>query len=255
MGALNWAGRCAHHVTVSTILIVDDDPGIVDLVATAAAEAGYGVLTALDGRGALRTFFEHRPDLTMVDIRMPEVSGLEVIRRIRDVSDAPVLAFSASADESDIVRCLQAGADDYLVKPIRLHELFARVEAALRRARLATKPTRGVYLDSALAVHLDRHEVYLNGRLLDLTPKELKLLAYLVQRPGRVVSVRELLSAVWGSTHYSTESVKWHIASLRKKIETAPHSPTRIVTVWGSGYRFEPSAPAEGSAPTGLRSA
>ncbi|MFH1141666.1 MAG: response regulator transcription factor, partial [Chloroflexota bacterium] len=162
-----------------------------------------------------------------------------LVSRVREVSEAPIIVLSALGHEQDKVHALRLGADDYMVKPIGMQELVARVEAALRRAKLTHPGERGVYSDGAVTIHTERQEAYVRDTKADLTPKELRLLVYLTQRAGKVVSVQELLQGVWGSPHYSEESVKWHIASLRRKIEQDPHDPKLIITVWGSGYRYD----------------
>lgn len=224
---------------MATVLVVDDESAVLGLIATCCQEAGYNVLTAQNGKEALRLFYESRPDLLIVDIRMPVMDGFELVSRVREVSEAPIIVLSALGQEKDKVHALRLGADDYLVKPIGMQELVARVEAALRRARPTRPGERGVYSDGVVTIHTDRQEAYVRDEKADLTPKELRLLMYLTQRTGKVVSVQELLQGVWGSTHYSEESVKWHVASLRRKIEEDPHDPKLIVTVWGSGYRYD----------------
>mgnify|MGYP001582196297 CR=1 FL=1 len=224
---------------MATLLVVDDESAVLELVATCCEEAGHTVLTAQDGKEALRLFYESHPDLLVVDIRMPVMDGFELVSRVREVSEAPIIVLSALAHEQDKVHALRLGADDYMVKPIGMRELVARVEAALRRAKLTNPGERGVYADGVVTIHTDRQEAYVRDTKADLTPKELRLLVYLTQKAGKVVSVQELLQGVWGSPYYSEESVKWHIASLRRKIEQDPHDPKLIVTVWGSGYRYD----------------
>ena len=224
---------------MATVLLVDDEPAVLEMLVACCQESDYQTITAADGREALRLFFQHQPDLVITDVRMPNMDGIELTRRIREISEVPIIVLSALGDEDDKVRGLREGADDYVVKPVGTRELVARVEAALRRAHLPPMESKGVYSDGILTVHLDRQEVYVRGKKVDLTPKEMRLLVYLTQRPGRVISVPELLNGVWGSVHYSEESVKWHIASLRKKIEEDTKDPELIVTVWGSGYRYD----------------
>lgn len=229
---------------MATLLLVDDELTVLEMLAACCQDAGHQVLSAGDGREALRTFFQHHPDLVIADVRMPVMNGLELISRIREVSEVPIIVLSALGEEKDKIQGLRLGADDYLVKPVGMDELVARVGAALRRAQLP--PVGGikeVYSDAILTIHLDRQEVYLKDKKVNLTLKELRLLAYLTQRAGRVVSVPELLRGVWGSLHYSEESVKWHIASLRRKIEEDPHRPKLIITIWGSGYRYDKPSP------------
>ena len=231
--------RYCYDPFMTKVLLVDDEPEVLELLNACCEEASYETLTASNGKDALRFFYQHRPDIVITDIRMPSMDGFDLCRRIREISEAPIIILSALGSEEEKVNGLEIGADDYLVKPVGTKELIARVEAALRRAQLPPVESKGVYSDSALTIHLDSHEVFLEGKKVDLTPKEMRLLVFLTQRPGRVVSVPDLLSGVWGSAHYSEESVKWHIASLRKKIEKNPRDPHLVVTVWGSGYRYD----------------
>lgn len=224
---------------MKTLLVVDDEAAVRDTLAACCDEAGYQALTASNGRDAFKVFFEQHPDLVITDIRMPLMNGFELTSRIREVSDVPIIILSAVGREEDIVQGLKIGADDYVVKPAGLQELMARVEAHLRRAQTPPVSEQGYYADQALTINLESQAVFVRGNKVKLTPKELKLLTYLVQRSGKVVAVPELLNGVWGSVHYSEESVKWHIASLRRKVEEDPHEPKLIVTVWGSGYRYD----------------
>lgn len=224
---------------MATVLLVDDEEAVLEMLETWCREAGYETLTATDGKEALRLFFQHHPDLVVVDLRMPVMDGFALITRIREVSEVPIIVLSALGREEDKVQGLRLGADDYVVKPVGMKELLARIEAALRRAQLPPVSQKGVYTDGVLTIDKERQEVYVRGARVNLTPKELRLLIYLTQNAGRVISVQELLTKVWGSTYYAEESVKWHIASLRRKIEETPHEPRLIVTVWGSGYRYD----------------
>ena len=229
-----------------TVLLVDDEPAVLETLAAYCQGADFQVLTASDGREALRAFFQHRPDIVVSDIRMPIMNGFELVSRIREVSDVPVIALSVLGQEEDKVQGLRLGADDYLVKPLGMQEFVARVQSALRRAKPRDDEEESVYSDGLLTIRLDRQEVFLKDKKLGLTPKEFRLLVYLSHRAGKVVSVTELLTGVWGSPHYSEDSVKWHIASLRRKIEENPHEPKNIITVWGTGYRYDkPTSPPQ----------
>ncbi|GBD11337.1 Transcriptional regulatory protein KdpE [bacterium HR23] len=235
---------------MATILLVDDEEAVLEMLEACCQEAGYQTLTAPNGKEALRLFFQHHPDLVVADIRMPVMDGFDLISRIREVSEVPIIVLSALGREEEKVHGLRLGADDYIVKPVGMKELLARIEAALRRAQLPPLSRKGVYTDGVLTIHMERQEVYVRGQKVNLTPKELRLLIYLTQNAGRVVSVQELLAKVWGSTYYAEESVKWHIASLRRKIEQNPHEPRLIVTVWGSGYRYDKPAPSPSPLPS-----
>lgn len=225
---------------MATVLLVDDEPAILQLLAACCEEAGHEPLTASDGREAFRLFFRYRPDLVVADVRMPEMDGFELLSRIREVSEVPVLILSALGTEEEKVRGLRLGADDYIVKPVGLKELVARMEAALRRAQLPSVGEGSTYRDGLLTINQERREVRLGSQKIDLTPTEFRLLSYLTQHAGRVVSVRELLQHVWGSLHHSEDVVKWHIAAVRRKVEANPTEPRLIITVRGSGYRYDP---------------
>ncbi len=232
---------------MATILLVDDEPAVIKTLSAYCLEAGHEALTATNGMEGLRAFFQYRPQVIVSDIRMPELSGFEMLARIREVADVPVIALSVLGQEADKVQALKLGADDYLVKPVGLKEFTARIEAVLRRARPHTKQDLSIYADGYLTIRHDRQEAFLDNQRLALSPKEFRILSYLTHRSGKPVAVPELLTAVWGSPHYSEDTVKWHIASLRKKVEEDPHQPRHIVTVWGSGYKYDrpnPLSPA-----------
>jgi DNA-binding response OmpR family regulator len=224
---------------MATILLVDDEKSVLDMLSACCEEAGHQPIPASSAQEALRLLFKFQPGLVISDIRMPGMTGFDLVKRIREVTDIPVILLSALGGEDEKVAGLKLGADDYLVKPVGIKELSARIEAALRRAKTPISAPKEIYSDGVISINMDRQEAYLRDKKLDLTPKELKLLIFLTQKAGKVVSVSEILRAVWGSLGSSEESVKWHIASLRRKIEAEPHSPKLILTVWGSGYRYE----------------
>ena len=224
---------------MATILLVDDEPAVLATLSDYCKEGGHSAVATGDGMQGLLAFFEQKPQVVISDIRMPGLSGFELVSRIREVSDVPTIILSVLGQEQDKVQALQLGADDYLVKPVGLKEFHARVDVALRRAHPVGKDDIAVYMDGFLTIRLDRQEAHRGSTKLDLSPKEFRILSYLTHRSGKPVAVPELLSAVWGSPHYSEDTVKWHIASLRKKIEEVPHEPKHIVTVWGAGYRYD----------------
>ena len=224
------------------VLLVDDEPEVLEMLQVYCEEANYETLTASDGREALKVFYLTHPDIVVTDIRMPTLDGFDLCRRIREISEIPIIVLSAWGSEDEKVKGLQLGADDYVVKPVGTRELIARVEAALRRSHTSSMESKDVYTDRTLTIDLDSQETFVDSKKVGLTPKEMRLLVFLTQRPGKVVSVQDLLVGVWGSSHYSEESVKWHIASLRKKIEKDPKEPKLVVTVWGSGYRYDKPA-------------
>lgn len=226
------------------VLIIDDEPEVAQLLQECLEAEGYEVLTAGDGREGLRQFFEHRPDLVVLDVLMPEMDGLELCRRIREVSSVPVLFLSARGAEMDKVQGLTIGGDDYVTKPVSLKELVARVEAILRRARLAEpRELVTLYHDGVLTIDLARHEVSVRGAKTPLTPLEYKLLLYLVQNAPRVLSLDQILETVWGAEYESPENIKGYVSQLRRKIEADPENPTLILNVRGVGYRYEKPAP------------
>lgn len=222
----------------TTLLLVDDEPDVLRLLKAGCEQAGYEILTAGDAAEALRIFFQNRPNLVVVDLRMPGMNGFDLVARIRELSDVPIIILSGLGGEEEKVRALSLGADDFVVKPVGIREMVARVETVLRRAQHAAPGEQEIYYDGVITIDPARQEVKVRDNRVDLAPKEYRLLLYLVRRADRVVPVAEILQHVWGSAHYSEESVKWHIASLRRKIEENTRDPKLISTVWGSGYRY-----------------
>lgn len=222
----------------SRILIVDDDDDLRRILCFFMEAAGHEVFEAMDGRAALRLLHDHRPALVLLDILLPLLDGWTVLDRIREVSDVPVLILSACTTESDKVRGLQSGADDYVTKPFSRNELLARADALMRRTRRA--PERdSVYADEFLVVDLRQRSVQLIGRgELRLTPIEFRLLADLVRHRDQVVSQNELLESVWGdSVGLYRDQVKLRVSSLRRKLGQSPDHSC-IETVRGFGYRY-----------------
>ncbi|MBI2859228.1 MAG: response regulator transcription factor [Chloroflexi bacterium] len=222
------------------ILVVDDEPAVVELLKDLLEEAGYQVVSASDGAEGFRQFFNHRPDLAIVDVMMPGTDGFELCQRIREVSQIPVIILSARGQETYKVRGLNLGADDYLVKPVGGKELLARVAAATRRAKLPASETSSAYSDGLVSLDHGQHEAYVRGQKVSLTPTEYRLLSYLVQHRGQVVTQQQLWDSVWGWDAGSLDSVKWHVSYLRKKIEENPENPQLVITVRGVGYRYQP---------------
>jgi two-component system, OmpR family, KDP operon response regulator KdpE len=223
------------------ILVVDDELAIRDALGRKLRRDGFNVSLAANGLEGLRLFHAERPDLVVLDIVMPEMNGLTVCQRIREVAETPIMMLSANAiTEEDIIEGLSAGADEYLVKPIRLGEFVARVQALLRRAQ--STPTESVagYNDGYLSVDLQRRHVHVNGNKVHLTPTEFKLLVVLMENAGRVVQQRELLEQVWGQ-EYSDDIYypRVYISQLRRKIEPDAANPIYILTEHRIGYRFE----------------
>lgn len=223
------------------ILIVDDELAIRDGLGRKLKRDGFEVLLAGNGLDGLRQFHTDHPDLVVLDIVMPEMDGLTVCKRIREVSETPIMMLSAQAiREEDIIDGLNAGADEYLVKPVRLEEFTARVRALLRRAQTGSSESRPGYDDGYLSVDPQRRLVLVAGEAVHLTPTEFKLLLVLIENAGHVVSQRELLEQVWG--HEYTDDIYYprvYISQLRHKIEPDSNSPTYIQTEHRVGYRFE----------------
>lgn len=222
------------------ILVVEDDATTSDLVALYLRHAGHRVAVERSGAGALERLAGEPFDLVVLDVMLPEVDGLQVCRRIREEGDRPVILLTARTRESDRVEGLDLGADDYVTKPFSPRELVARVNAVLRRV----PPGRdGVMRFGGLEVDHPAHAVRLDGRDVDLTPSEYGVLAALLRRPGHVLTRRQLLDALPGErTDTLDRAVDVHISHLRRKIETDPSAPRRIVTVPGRGYRFADDA-------------
>lgn len=224
------------------ILIVDDEYKSLELLAMRLREDGLEVLTATNGLEGMRMAYETHPDVIFLDIVMPGMNGLEVCRQLRAVSDAVIMLVSVKGTSEDIVRGLQMGADDYIVKPYNYQELIARMAACLRRRVVGQlPPVRLAQGEALLVTDPDRRLIFINdGRSVQLTPKEYELLEYLVRNQGRVLSIEAILANVWGGEYSGDKHlVKQFIYRLRGKLEADPSNPEYIVTVRGSGYAFE----------------
>ena len=229
------------------VLIVDDEQAIRDALGRKLTREGFEVVLCGDGLEGLRAFHAERPDVVILDIVMPGgMDGLTVCRRIREVTDTPVMMLSAQAvTEDDVIEGLNAGADEYLTKPVRLNEFVARVNALLRRSQLVTLEVEQGYNDGYLSIDVHRRHVHVNGRRIHLTPTEFKLLAVLMENSGRVVTQRDLLEQVWG--HEYIDDVYYprvYISQLRRKVEPDPANPIYILTEHRIGYRFEKQSPS-----------
>ena len=226
------------------ILVIDDEDDIRLVVTTRLERAGYVTTVAADGREGLRRFYNDRPDLVILDIAMPEMDGWQVLERIREVSNVPVLMLTAAAQERDKVRGLRGGADDYITKPFSGEEFLARVEAALRRATTSPEISESsVYQDSEVTIDYPKHEVAVRGQPVELTPTEFRLLGTLTENAGRVLSQDQLLDRVWGQDYVeSADVVRLYIGYLRRKIERDPSNPKLIETSRGFGYRYRKPA-------------
>ena len=222
-----------------TILVVDDEPTLRETLAEALDADGFRVVTAADGREALARFREHRPELVVLDLMLPELSGIEVCRIIRQESDVPILMLTAKSSEVDKIVGLELGADDYVTKPFSLRELSARIRALLRRSEQVASEGLATVTVGGLTVDLAGHRLLRDGEVVPLKPKVFELLAFLVRHPGQVFSREQLLEQVWGYEYAGeTRTVDVHVHWLRTAIEPDPASPAVIQTVRGVGYVF-----------------
>ncbi len=203
---------------------------------------GYAVTTARDGEHAMQRYRSERPDLVLLDVMLPRISGLDVCRLIRAESAVPIVMVTGRSSEADKVSGLELGADDYITKPFSVAELVSRVRAQLRRSRMAVSPPRSdddVLTGGPVELDVSRHEVRVRGRELALTPKEFRLLASFLEGRGRLRTREYLISEVWGAEYFGdTKTLDVHVKRLRQKIERDPQNPEHLVTVRGLGYRF-----------------
>ncbi|MCL4291058.1 MAG: response regulator transcription factor [Thermoleophilia bacterium] len=224
------------------ILVVDDDPDIRSLLRELLERAGHEVFTAEDGRDALRSLYEKRPDLVVLDVAMPELDGWGTLERVRDLSDVPVLMLTARTGELEKVRGLRAGADDYVTKPFGRQELLARAEALLRRTAGRRPEAPETYGDDVVTVDFGQRQVAVAGAPVALTPLEFRLLAAFVLHPGQVLSHEQLIALVWGDEGAASRNqLKLYVGYLRRKLGAA--AAGRIETVRGFGYRYRPARP------------
>ena len=231
------------------ILVVEDEPTLVETLKYNLRRQGYAVITATDGLMALDLARRDRPDLILLDIMLPELDGIEVCRILRQEMSVPIIMLTARDEEIDKVVGLEVGADDYITKPFSMRELMARVKANLRRVRLTRQESADEQTEvrpqvlnlGDIAIDLGRREVLKRGQVVPLTPREFELLAFLARNRGMLLSRDLILEWVWGWDFAGgTRTVDVHIRGLREKLEDNPARPKRIVTVRGAGYRFEP---------------
>jgi DNA-binding response OmpR family regulator len=225
-----------------TILVVDDERSIVEVVSLYLHRAGYQVLTAHDGRQALELLIHQRPDLVILDLMLPNVDGLEITRRLRAEGNIPIIMLTARREETDRILGLELGADDYVVKPFSPQELVSRVRAVLRRVHAASPPqNEPAIVHATIRIDPITRLATVEGREISLTAKEFDLLYLLASHPRQVFNRDQLLDRVWGETAYLDPStVTVHVRRLREKLERDPAQPRYIHTVWGVGYKFEP---------------
>ncbi len=223
----------------SRVLVVDDDETVSEVVRRYLERDGYAVDTAYDGVTALRQALAHPPDLMVLDLMLPGIDGIEVCRRLRQSHPVPVIMLTARGDVDDRVTGLEVGADDYVTKPFSPRELTARVGAVLRRAAAVDQQQPSLLEAGRIRLDTASRRCWVGGTLVQLTTKELDLLAFLLRSPGRAWRREELLEHVWGWTYGDTSTVTVHIRRLREKVEEDPATPRHLQTVWGVGYRFE----------------
>ncbi len=225
----------------SKILIVEDDPNLLEALRYNLRKEGYDVVTAADGAQALDIARKEKPNLIILDLMLPKISGFEVCRILRKEMIVPILMLTAKAEETDKIVGLEIGADDYMTKPFSLRELLARVRAILRRAKMVeTQPEEALLKVGDIEVDIARHKASKGATILELTPKEFDLLAFLARNRSFVFSRDQLLEKVWGYDFAGdTRTVDVHIRWLRQKIEMDPSNPKHLVTVRGTGYKLE----------------
>jgi two-component system, OmpR family, KDP operon response regulator KdpE len=224
----------------ATILIVEDDKTLAHLMREDLQDEGYEVLLANDGVEGVRIIQVHGVDLVLLDILMPRMDGWEACHQIREISDVPIIILTARGDVLDRVRGLELGADDYMAKPFNSIELLARIRAALRRRSYPITEQCTIQVDERLVIDRTHHEVFVDGRAVELSAIEFKLLACLLDNAGRISTHQSLLTRVWGWEYAEeTDYLKVYIHHLRKKIEPDPGHPSYILTERGKGYRFQ----------------
>ena len=232
-----------------TILVVEDEPSIAEVVGLYLQRAGYQVKTAADGKAAMTMLEKAIPDLVILDLMLPEVDGLSLTRWLRDRSDVPIIMLTARREEIDRIAGLEMGADDYVVKPFSPQELVSRVRAVMRRVNRASSQKGGQFAPESerplefggLVIDAPSRTVNVAGNEVQLTAKEFDMLYLLARHPKQVYTREQLLERIWGGAEYiDPGTVTVHIRRVREKIESDPSNPTRLITVWGVGYKFEP---------------
>ncbi|NWF78619.1 MAG: response regulator transcription factor [Chloroflexi bacterium] len=222
-----------------TILVVDDDDGLRELIRINLEYEGYSVIQASNGLQCVQSVREQRPDMVILDVMMPEMDGLEACGKVREFSQVPILMLTAKVQSNDVITGLDRGADDYLLKPFNMDELSARIRALLRRVPPAYRPLSAG--EGEIVIDQQKREVRVRGELVDLTPTEYQLLLILTEHAGKVVEHETLLRAVWGQEYTKdNDYLKVYIWHLRRKIEVDPRNPRLLLTEWGIGYRLVP---------------
>ena len=224
-----------------TILIIEDDPLQADVVRLLLEYGGFQVVHALDGVEGLRKLYDTQPDLVVLDLMLPQMDGWEVCRRIREMSTVPIIIMTSRKSDEEKIKGLRLGADDYIVKPFNPQELAARVGAVLRRAHLPppSKTTVMRFVGGDLIIDPSHLSVIIDGQPIELTPTEHRILLFLAEHPGQVVSIEEIFTAVWGfETDVNVNNVKWYVWRLRQKLDGQAKQSRFIFTERGAGYRF-----------------
>jgi two-component system KDP operon response regulator KdpE len=228
-------------VESSRVLVVDDEPQITRVLKTVLSSQGYQVRTAAEGESALTNFKEWSPELVITDLYMPHMDGVELCRRIRELSSVPIIVLSVKGEERSKVEALDSGADDYVTKPFGIDELMARVRAALRRGGTPAVEEAASFDAGDFRIDMDARRVHTQGREVRLTPKEFDLFVYMARHPNRVLTHGALLEAVWGqASQEQPEYLRVFMGQLRKKLEPDPSNPRYLVTEPWVGYRFNP---------------
>jgi two-component system KDP operon response regulator KdpE len=221
------------------ILVIDDEETTVQLIAILLERRGYEVVKAYKAEDGLRRAYRNQPDLVLLDIMMPDMDGWEVCKRLREMSDVPIIFLTARGETRDVVRGLEMGADDYIIKPYDNEELVARVRAHLRRSPRPNMSEEMVFNNGDFRINFMNREVRVRNEIKHLTPKEFNLLGVLVRNAGRVVTRTELVTEAWGEEYSDAiDSLKLYIHYLRQKLESNPERPEYILTLRGVGYRF-----------------
>lgn len=222
------------------LLIVDDNAQIIDVLKRYAQKEGYEIHTAGNGKEALEAFGKYRYELILLDVMMPEMDGFEVCRQIRRVSMVPIIMITARGEDYDRIMGLDMGADDYIVKPFSPSEVMARVRAILRRINVGEQKSEEAVIRGSLMISLSRFEVFINGKMVPFTKKEVEILWLMAMNPGIVFTRDQILDSIWGYDYYGdTRTVDTHIKRFRAKLEKYPHPDWDVLTVRGVGYKLE----------------
>ncbi|HEX6381246.1 MAG TPA: response regulator transcription factor [Acidimicrobiia bacterium] len=226
---------------MTLVLAVDDDPALLRTLAINLSARGYQAATATDGRAALRAVQEQRPDLVVLDLGLPDLDGVAVLRQIRTTNQVPVVVLSARHSSEEKVAALDLGADDYVTKPFGMEELFARLRVALRRGESSERANQPVLQAGALELDRGRRLARRNGQLVHLTPTEWRIVEALTRQPGELITKTDLLQRVWGPEYErETNYLRVYLAHVRRKLEAQPSHPQHFITEPGVGYRFVP---------------